>query len=331
MNHQVRVPRALTGSKSQLSVTARQEIAELTGNRPGRFLAELALAWAVIAAAIGLAVATKHWAVSLVAIAVVGWRQVVLGLLMHEQVHSLGLKGRWGDTLVNLFAVYPLLATTVEDYAEVHLRHHSSFMTDRDPDFIRKSGVDWTFPASVGKVLRLFGKDLTGLNTLKLVRGKTAPKDGLRYPRRHPTAKWVRPAYYAALATVFTVMGWWTEVLLYWVVPILTVTQVGVRWIAILEHEYGHEGASVAEVTPIVRLKWWERLLIPDLNFALHVYHHEHAAVSFSNLPKVHEIYRREGLIDESQVFDGAISYLKFIAGMQGRPGEVGKVQMGQG
>ena len=60
-------------------------------------------------------------------------------------------------------------------------------------------------------------------------------------------------------------------------------------------------------------LSWWERLLLPNLNFAMHPYHHFFPGVSFSRLPKVHAIFEREGLIDERHVFRGYAAYLRYI------------------
>jgi fatty acid desaturase len=43
------------------------------------------------------------------------------------------------------------------------------------------------------------------------------------------------------------------------------------------------------------------------------VYHHMHPGVSFSNLPKVHAIYKSEGLVDESAIFHGQGAFLKHL------------------
>lgn len=310
---------AVLSTGRDLSDQATREIQSLAGARPWRWCAELLKTWALIAASIWLAVVANHWAVSLLTVLVVASRQMVLGLLLHEQVHRLALKGRWGDLLANVLAVYPLLATTVEDYAEVHLRHHRHFMTERDPDFVRKNGPEWQFPMPLRKLLKIIATDLLGLNTIKLIRGKTAPA-GAEFRRPHPTPKWVRPAYLLAVAGLITWVGAWPEFLLYWVLPVLSVTQLFVRWIAVLEHEYGHEGASVGEVTPLVRMPWWQRALLPDLHFAMHAYHHNHAAVSCWNLPRVHAVYQREGKVDEAAVFNGAGAYLRWLCGSPQAP-----------
>jgi fatty acid desaturase len=311
---------AVLSDGRDLSQTARSAIQAMSGARPKRFLFELALAWAVVIGAAWAATAIGHWAATVIAILIISPRQIVLALLLHEQVHRLGVRGRWGDLCVNVFVSYPLLATTVEDYAEVHLRHHKFFMTSRDPDFIRKSGPDWTFPMPPKKLLKLLLRDLASLNTIELIRGKTAPK-GAEFQRPNPTPKWVRPVFYISATALITWLHAWTAVLLYWVLPILTLTQVLVRLLAAAEHEYGHEGAGVHHVTPLVRFTWWQRILVPDLNFLLHIYHHNHPGVSFSMLPKVHAIYDAEGKVFRDAVFQGAGAFLNWLCGgQQGRP-----------
>lgn len=304
---------AVLGGPERLSSGGRAEIRTLSGHRPLRFMAELALNWGVIAATVSVGLWASNPFVTALCIVVVGIRQRVLGLLLHEQVHRLGLRGRHGDRIVNALVVYPLFATTVEDYAKVHLAHHKYFMTKKDPDFVRKSGADWTFPMSLRQLLALVGMDLTGLNTVQLVKGKTAGTGMEEFRRPHPTPRWFRLAWLVSLAAALSVCEAWGLFALYWVLPILTVTQVCVRWTAAMEHRYNHEGAELLQVTPLIRLTRGQRLMFPDLNFALHAYHHLHPGISFSNLPRVHEIYRRAGLVDERAVFDGQAAFLKSL------------------
>lgn len=304
---------AVLGGPDQLSPAARARIIELSGPRPRRFLAEVVLNWAVISALICLGVWVESILITILCIIGIGTRQMVFGLLMHEQVHRLGARSKYSDWWVNLIAVYPLLVTTVEDYAAVHLSHHKYFFTEKDPDFVRKSGPDWTFPASVRSVLWIVLKDVTGINTLALIRGKTAPKNVVEFQRRHPTPKVLRWIFFGGVAASLTLASAWSVFLVYWVLPLLTATQLFVRWIAVIEHKYGMPNANVHSVTPLIRLKWWQKILLPDYNFAQHVYHHMHPGVSFANLPAVHEIYKTEGLVDESAVFDGQGEFLRYL------------------
>lgn len=303
---------AVLADASALSSGARKEIMALSGARPARFAAELAFTWASIAAFIAAGVYFDNLVVTLVAIFLIGTRQMALALLLHEQVHRLGMRSKYADWFVNVCAVYPLFVTTVEDYAKVHLSHHKYCFTNKDPDFIRKSGEEWTFPKSVGQLLLIALKDLTAMNLIRLIRGKTAHKTD-EFERRNPTPKWLRIAFFVALAALLTAIGGWTIFLIYWVVPAMTVTQLMVRWIAVCEHQYNIENGTIHETTPLIQLNWWQRTLMPDLNFGLHAYHHMHPGVSFANLPKVHVIYQREGLVDESAIFHGQAAYLKHL------------------
>lgn len=301
--------------QGELSVNAKQEILELSGARPGRFITELILNWCAIALIISAGVYFSNIFVTMACILLMGKRQMVLGLLLHEQVHRLGLRNKYGDWIVNIFVAYPIVVTTVEDYAKVHLMHHKYFFTRQDPDFIRKSGKDWTFPMSLSAMLKIILRDLSGINTIQLIRGKTAPKHVAEFQRKHPSPRWLRWVFYALVAIVLTLIQGWAVFLIYWIVPLLTSTQLCIRWIAVTEHQYNIENADSRDVTPLIILKWWQKLLMPDLNFAMHIYHHEHPGLSYSNLPKVHAIYQREGLVDESAVFHGQRAYLKYLLG----------------
>jgi len=91
---------------------------------------------------------------------------------------------------VNLFAAYRLLVLTVESYAQVHLVHHRDYFSDKDPDFLRRSGEEWRFPKPAFQVVRLFLADALGLNTLKLIRGKKESPQGFVFARRYLNPKW---------------------------------------------------------------------------------------------------------------------------------------------
>ena len=304
---------ALKGDKRLLSEEARLEIAKLSGARPMAFSLQLAGAWAVIVAAIALAVQADAVWVTMLAIAVVATRHNVLGLLVHEQAHLLGYRGRHGDLVVDLLAAYPLLVLTVGGYAQVHLAHHRDYFSSDDPDFVRKSGDEWSFPKSPLQIAKLFLTDALGINTLRLIRGKRSQTGAPAFTRRHRYSRWVRPIYFALLASALTLTGAWWIFLLYWVLPLLTVSQLIVRWGAICEHKYNLPGASMAESTPLILLRSWERLLLPNLNFSMHPYHHLFPGVSFASLPRVHEIYCREGLVHHANVFNGYGAYLRFM------------------
>lgn len=312
MQYSQSLPPALRGDKRALSLEGRKELDSLCGQSPRAFLKELILAWAVI---IGVTVWSVHadnlW-LTLLAIVLIATRQNVLALLIHEQAHCLGFKAKPGDLLINLFAAYPLLIVTVEGYSQIHLSHHRFYFSERDPDILRKTGPEWTFPMPANRLFWIFVTDLLGLNLYKMIKGKRPNKDYQLYKRPSKIPRWIRPLYYLVLVAALTFTGTWTIFFLYWVLPLLTVFQVIVRIGALCEHQY-IPATSVIESSPIIEPLWWEKWMLPNLNFNLHPYHHFCPGIPFDKLPQAHAIFLREGLVNETNVFNGYGAYFRYL------------------
>lgn len=319
MNQPERLPSALLGDKSNLSDKARLEILNLNGARPLAFLGQAFRAWVVIIGMIAFASYMDSLLISLVAIIIIATRFNIFGLLVHEQVHFLGLRGRYGDAIADLIVAYPLLGVTIKNYAKVHLSHHKFYFTDKDPDYLRKAGADWTFPMSSLHLAKLILSDIVGLSFIKLLRGKRHESTKL-FQRPHPSPLWLRYLFYLVTAGLLTYTGTWNIFVMYWVVPLLTVFPLIVRLGAISEHVYNMPRASVIESSPLIIQKWWEKLLLPNLNFTFHAYHHFYPGVAWLNLPRVHDIFKREKLVNESNVFYGYWAYLKYLQSSQQKP-----------
>lgn len=307
------LPVAVKEDKSRLPRELLEELKPLKTRRPVRFFLELAYCWMVIFGVIAASEYVDHWLATGFALFIVATRQNVLALLTHEQTHCTALKVKPGDLIVNLFATYPMLVLTVEGYAQVHLKHHANYFTKDDPDHQRKSGEEWKYPMNTLKFARILLSDILGLNVIKLIMGKKADSGDTQFARKNNIPRWVRPTYYLALAAILTATGTWGTFLLYWVLPLFTIFQVIVRWGAVCEHQYNRAGASVQATSPLIILNTWERLLLPNLNFTYHIYHHYFPGVSFSQLPKVHDAFVKHGLVDDSAIFYGYRSYLKFL------------------
>jgi len=305
------LPAALVDDKSALSEAAKQEIRALSGARPKAFLLQVLGAWLIIFTAIFVAEQIHAIWASVIAIILIATRMNILGLLVHEQAHLLGLRNRFGDSLVNLLTAYPL-GITVENYAQVHLSHHKHYFTENDPDFLRKQGPEWSFPMPWSRVVRLILTDLCGLSFVKLLRGKRLHNSDV-FKRKFPAPKWLRPAFYLALVLLLTVSQTWHLFFIYWLLPLITLMPLIVRLGAVCEHVYGKANANIIESSPLIILRWWEKLLLPNLNFTLHAYHHFFPGVAFSNLPGVHAIFQREGLVNENNTFEGYWDYLRYL------------------
>lgn len=299
-------------SQQQLSAEAQQQIAQLNGPRPRRFLLEIGKLWATIAVTIAIAAYCHNILATVAAIIIIGGRQSALGLMMHEQAHYLGLKSRWGDTIVNVLVCYPLLFVNVLGYARIHLTHHRYFFGDKDPDIHRKSGHDWAFPMTRGRLAWLFTRNVLGLNLVQTIIGKNSKDNLPKYKRLGPNYGWTQVLFMAAIAVALTLAHGWGLFLIYWLIPLMTTLQAFVLLGALCEHVYC-KSASLESSTAIIMPTWWEKAIFPDFNFFYHVYHHYFPGVAFANLPQIHAIYVREGLVREDRVFRGIYRYLDFL------------------
>jgi fatty acid desaturase len=310
---------AVSIEKSQLPADLLAAVRRLSGPRPRAFTGQLVLTWTIVVAAVAVAEWANVWWATLMAIVVIGVRQSVLTLLTHEQIHRLAYRAPAGDLLVNLLCAFPLLFITTEGYAQVHLAHHRHYFTDQDPDHRRKSGAEWAYPKAPRAFLELLLRDVTGLNFMRLVRGKRLGRPGHAPPSRS-RREWTRALFLATLATVLTLTGSWRLFIVYWLIPLFTVLQLIVRWGAVCEHEYNRPGARVADSTPLIIPPWWQQLLLPNLNFNMHVYHHHFPGVACSNLPRVHALFAQQGLVDQTAVFRGYGAYLHHLLTPAPRP-----------
>lgn len=309
------LPISVTGGIQNLSPAAKQQIATLMGPRLWLYARAALGAWAIIFLTIWVACQLNNIGATLIAIFIVATRQNILGLLVHEQSHCLAARSKIGDRLANLFVAWPLLAITVENYSRVHLAHHRYYFTENDPDFLRKNGVEWTFPMKAGYFTKLFLRDFFAMNLLKTIKSKNK-KEGSTINRPAVFPPYVRIAYYVLWAAVLTYFKLWPIFLIYWVLPLFTVLQLIVRFGAICEHKYNLLNTDVAASTPIIVLRWWEKIILPNLNFTYHIYHHFYPGISYAYLPKIHEIFIREGLVKKENIFNGYASFIKHLQGM---------------
>lgn len=301
----------LKGDQRALSQKAHEKILKLTKPSPVRFAWEVTGAWITILGVIALAEISGIVWIKVLAVFCVATRQNLLGLLVHEQTHYLGANSKLGDFLANFFCAWPLLIS-IEDYAKVHLAHHQFYFSQKDPDFKRKQGKLWTFPMKLRALLRLFFIDLTGVSLIEAVRNKQI-KENHTGLRKTSAPAWIRIVYYSALVEVLTLTHAWPLYLFYWLLPLATFLQVIVRWGAICEHKYNLVNPQVIESTPIIVLTPLEKFLLPNLNFTLHIYHHFFPGIPFHHLPKVHQIFQQEDLLDHQHVYQGYGKYLRSL------------------
>ncbi len=121
------------------------------------------------------------WAVSLVALVVIGRCGRALECMVHEASHrNWQRQGRWNDLLANVLAGFPT-ASQVGEYRRSHMVHHARLGSADDPDILRYEKFDL--------------EAMTGLPGTQLVRGVV---------RRLPAYNW---SWYTTIGTSPTTLA----------------------------------------------------------------------------------------------------------------------------
>src|SRR5246127_2812911 len=202
----------------------------------------IAHAWALILASIALVVWWPNPATYLLAVAIIGSRQLGLAILMHDGAHGcLSADEKVNLALSQWFCAYPVFAET-RAYRRYHLQHHARTQQEDDPDLVLSA----PFPITGMSYRRKFLRDITGRTGYQQRKAQLLNALG---PKEWPLAR--RLAHFreklgpqcAANAVLFAVLSaagvWWAYPLL-WLVPLLTPVVV----LPPLPNNAGHRGGA---------------------------------------------------------------------------------------
>lgn len=275
-----------------------EQIAVLRERSDWRGLALVAHAWLVIALAMALVAAFPHPLSWLIAIPVIGSRQLGLLILMHDGAHGMLAKRVWLNRLLcQLGCAWPTLADA-DAYRRYHLRHHAHTMQPADPDLI----LTGHYPISRASLWRKLRRDLLGLTGYAQRRAQFTAALG--------AADWAwsrRLAHFwqalgpqclvnLALAILLTqAVGWYAWPLL-WLLPLLTWQQLVLRVRNIAEHAAVPDGNDPLRNARSVRANWLERAFIAPYWVNYHLEHHLLMWVPCYRLPALHAMLLANGL-----------------------------------
>jgi fatty acid desaturase len=269
-------------------------------------------AWGLIAGASGVVVLWPHPLTWLLAVMVVGARQLGLAILMHEAAHGT----LHPNTTVNAFLGEWLCAVPVGGdlaaYRPYHLKHHRFTQQDEDPDLLLSA----PFPTTRASLRRKFVRDLTGQTFYKqrvaplLQRGAGGNAfvgETGRAQRRFAAATLVIFLIYAACGAWF----WFFAI---WVVAFATWFPLVTRIRNIAEHACTCRDADPFTVARTTRANWLERLLIAPYFVHYHAEHHLFIAVPCYRLPSLHRVLAAKGLMARMNVAPGYLQVLQDVS-----------------
>src|SRR4051812_36203436 len=145
------------------SVFSADEWSRLTSRSSLRGMLMVAHAWATIIAAVALVTLWPNPLTWLIAVTVVGARQLGLAILMHEAAHG----GLHANRAINEWIGQWLCAVPVgadlASYRSYHLQHHKFTQQPEDPDL----SLSAPFPITKESFTRKAIRDLTGQTFVK--------------------------------------------------------------------------------------------------------------------------------------------------------------------
>ena len=215
-----------------------QQLADLRERSLLRGVWLIAHAWIVILGSIALVAWWPNPLTFLLAVVLIGSRQLGLAILMHDGAHGCFSKNqKLNMWLSQWFCAYPIFADT-RAYRHYHLQHHARTQQDDDPDLV----LSKPFPITKASYKRKFLRDITGRTGFEQRRAQLRNALGHRdWPlRRRAVHFWSKlgPQLVAngVLFGMLALAGVWWAYPLLWLLPLLTWQMVITRVRNIAEH-----------------------------------------------------------------------------------------------
>ena len=285
-------------------------------------------AWGFIFAAMALFAAFPNPLTFLLAIMIIGARQLGLAILMHDAAHNALFKtNKFNLILSDIFCAWPQMART-DAYRRYHLQHHARTQQADDPDLILSA----PFPIAGKSLRRKMIRDLTGQTGYQQRKAQIisafGPSDLSIIGRLKHFWQKLGPSVVANLV-IFALCAslfHWSFYLLFWVLPLITYHMAITRLRNIAEHAVVPDNndpfrnARTTLASPLARLflaPYW-------VNY--HVEHHLLMHVPCYRLRAMHEALLAAGHGDKMEIAPNYFTVLRKACSKsddQDRPGKI--------
>src|SRR4029077_12815775 len=307
---------------------SEDELADVRQRYTWKGAALIVHAWALIIGAIALVAWWPNPLTYLLAVGIIGSRQLGLAILMHDGAHGcLSADEKVNLALSQWFCAYPIFAET-RAYRRYHLQHHARTQQEDDPDLVLSA----PFPITGVSYRRKFVRDITGqtgyqqrkaqlLNALG-AKGWPITQRAAHFREKLGPQFAVNAVLFAGLAAAGV---WWAYPLL-WLLPLLTWQMVITRIRNIAEHGGISDRDDPLRNTRTTRANFIERALIAPYFVNYHLEHHLLYFVPCYNLPRLHAILMSGPHSARMEVRPNYLSVLRLVTARpdsEDRPGEI--------
>jgi len=265
-------------------------------------------AWGLIFASMALFVAWPNPLTFVIAVMVIGARQLGLAILMHDAAHGLLFDSRRLNEWVATWLCAAPVFTSLQLYRPYHLKHHRHTQQAEDPDL----GLSAPFPITAKSLRRKIVRDLSG---------RTAYQRRLEQFRRGLAKE--SKAFIANLVLLggLSAIGYWWLYPLFWLLPLATWYQLVSRIRNIAEHAVVPDNDDPLRNTRTTLANVFERLFVAPYWVNYHLEHHLFMFVPCWRLPAAHRALMASGLGERMEIQPGYAAVLRLAAS---RPAEDG-------
>ena len=299
------------------SVFTPDEWSRLTSRSSWRGLWLVVHAWGTIAAAIALIALWPNPLTWLLAVMIVGTRQLGLAILMHEAAHG----GLSTNKAVNEFVGQWLCAVPVgadlASYRAYHLAHHKFTQQPEDPDL----SLSAPFPITKKSYARKAIRDLTGQTFVKQrlplflslfkhsAKSEPVTHESFVATGREKMARFL--AMNALLFVLFCLAGVGVWFIAVWLVGMASWLSLVTRIRNIAEHACTSTGADPFSHARTTLANPVERALIAPYWVNYHAEHHLFMYLPCYRLPEAHRLLVEKGLITRMEVRPGYLDVMR--------------------
>ncbi|MFN8310020.1 MAG: fatty acid desaturase family protein [Chitinophagales bacterium] len=295
------------------SLFTKEELAMLMKKSDWRGFLEIADTWLWIAAALALAGFYPNFFTILLALFILGGKQLACAIIMHDCSHDALFESRkLNQFFGNWFGAYPIIQN-LEQYRPYHREHHMYTGLDDDPDLSLTKG----YPATVYSLLRKFARDLFGATGIKAQIGAIVMHIGIwKYNLAGVVTKatqkistkdallsaWKNLRGPLAFQLLFFGILWccgaWWLYLVWWG-ALLTTYNFSLRVRSMAEHSMATERTDPHQNTRTTYANFVERMLFAPHYVNFHAEHHLCMGAPPYQLRHMHELLLARGFYDK--------------------------------
>jgi fatty acid desaturase len=270
-------------------------------------------AWGMILAAMAMFAIWPNPVTFVVAVMIIGARQLGLAILLHDAAHNALFKtASFNNILSDIFCGWPQMART-DTYRRYHLQHHFHAQQADDPDLVLSA----PFPITAKSLRRKLTRDLTGQTGYKQRKAQIISAFGSRDLSlgQRLAHFWANqgPALLANLVilAICSTLFHWSYYGMFWVLPLMTFNMAVTRLRNIAEHALVPDNNDPLRNARTTRVGPLGRIFLAPYWVNYHVEHHLLMHVPCYRLVTLHKAMLAAGFGPKMEIADSYIEVLR--------------------